>query len=148
MNKRQKTILRDLITVLIATVIMVVGMINFKDWVNRSEAMRAMNLLGQVVLKYRKERGAVPPQSYVDRIMENLPGYVRLGKPKYRALWIDFDSTDDEILAYAEKNYISLLGKGFIVLRLDGRVEWMEKQEFEKLLTQQQSPGELEMTRN
>ena len=148
MNKRQKAILKDLISVLIATVIMVVAMINFKDWANRSEAMRAVNLLGQVVLKYRKERGSVPPQSYVDGIIETLPGYVRLGDPKYRAIWIDFDSTDDEILAYAEKNYSSLLGEGFVVLRLDGRVEWMEKQEFEKLLSQQQSPEEIEMTNN
>ncbi|MHC4070146.1 MAG: hypothetical protein ACYS18_11010 [Planctomycetota bacterium] len=148
MNKRQKAILRDLTTVLLATVIMVVGMINFKDWVNRSEAMRAMNQLGQVILQYRKERGAVPSQSYVYSIIEELQGSVRLGKPKYRALWIDFESTPDEILAYAEKNYASLLGNGFVVLRLDGRVEWMKKQEFERLLAQQQSPDEIEITDN
>lgn len=146
MNKRQKAILRDLITVLLATIIMVIGMINFKDWVNRSEAMRAMDQLGQIILKYRKERGAVPSRSYVHGIIENLQGSVRLGNPKYRALWINFESTPDEILAYAEKNYVSLLGKGFIVLRLDGRVEWMKKNEFKELLAQQQSPDEIQMT--
>jgi hypothetical protein len=107
-----------------------------------------MDQLGQVILKYRKEQGAVPSQSYVYSIIEELQGSVRLGKPKYRALWIDFESTPDEILAYTEKNYVSLLGKGFIVLRLDGRVEWMKKQEFERLLAQQQSPDEIEMTDN
>ncbi|MHC4890210.1 MAG: hypothetical protein ACYTEO_12195, partial [Planctomycetota bacterium] len=83
---------------------------------------------------------------------ENLPGNVRLGNLQYRARWITFESTPDEILAYTEKNYNSLLvGKGYIVLRLGavlsdkGRVEWMGKQEFETLLAQQQSPEEVEM---
>jgi len=120
-------------------------MINFKDWVNRSEAMRAMEQLGQTVLKYRKDRGSVPPESYIDRIKENLEGYIRLGNLRYRAQWLDFESSSDEILAYTEKKYHSLIGKGFVVLRLDGRVEWMEKQEFRNLLAQQQSPTEIEM---
>jgi len=146
MNKRQKAILINFITVIVITVIAVVVMINFKDWVNRSEAMRAMEHLGREVLKYREKCGSVPPESYVERIRENLQGHVRLGNLHYRARWIGFESTPDVILAYAERNYRSLLlGSGFIVLRLDGRVEWMEKQEFEKLLAQQQSPMEIQM---
>ena len=77
MNRRQKTILIDFITVIIVTVIAVVAMINFKDWVNRSEAMRAMEHLGKIVLQYRKNYGSVPPESYVDRIKEDLEGHVR-----------------------------------------------------------------------
>ena len=148
MNKRQKNILIDSTTVIIITVIAVVAMINLKNWVNRSEAIRAMEHLGQIVLQYRKNYGSVPPESYVDRIKEDLEGYARLGEVNYRAQWIDFESTSDEILAYTEKHRTSwLFGKGYVVLHLDGRVEWMDKQEFENLLAQQQSPMEIEMLR-
>lgn len=146
MNKQQRAILRNTTTVIIITAIAVVAMINLKDWVNRSEAMRAMEHLGRIVLQYRKNHGSVPPESYIDRIKEELEGHVRLGKVNYRAQWIDFESTPDEILAYTEKpRRLWLFGKGYIVLRLDGRVEWMDKQEFETLLAQQQSPIEIEM---
>ena len=134
--------------VIAITAIAVVAMINFRDWVNHSEAMRAMEHLGQIVLKYRDDPNhpSVPPKSWVDSQRENLPGNVRLGNLQYRARWIDFESTPDEILAYTEKNYRSLLiGSGYIVLRLDGRVEWMGKKEFEMLLAQQQSPEEIQM---
>jgi len=121
-------------------------MVNFKDWVNRSEAMGAMKQLSRVVLTYRKEYGSVPPESYVNEIKKDLKGWVRLGNLKYRAQWIDFDAKPDEILAYAEKKYpSSLLNDGYVVLRLDGRVEWMDKQQFEKLLAQQQSKWEIDM---
>ncbi len=151
MNRRQRAILINFMIVIVITAIAVVAMINFKDFVNRSEAMRAMEHLRRRVKQYQDERGSVPPKSWVDRQRENLPGNVRLGNLQYRARWIDFDSTPDEILAYTERNYHSLLvGKGYIVLRLgavlkdEGRVEWMDKQEFETLLAQQQSQMEIE----
>jgi type II secretory pathway pseudopilin PulG len=148
MNKRQKAILIEFITVIVITAIAVGAMVNFKDWVNRSEAISAMKQLSQVVLKYRKEYGSVPPESYVNEIKKNLKGGVRLGNLKYRAQWIDFDAPPDEILAYAEKRYpSSLLNDGYAVLRLDGRVEWMNKQQFEKLLAHQQSKMEIDMLR-
>jgi len=146
MNKRQKAILVEFIIVIVITAVAVVAMLNFKDWVNRSEAVRAMEHLGQIVLQYRKNHGSVPPESYVDGIKEDLEGYVRLGDLRYRARWLDFESTPNEILAYTERNYRSLLvGKGYVVLRLDGRVEWMGKREFETLLAQHQSPMEIQM---
>lgn len=145
MNRRQKAILRDFATVIVITAIAVVAMIIFKDFVNRSVAMRVMGDLCQGIKQYRDEHGSVPPKTWVDRQRENLPGNVRLGNLQYRALWIDFESTPDEILAYTERNYNSLfLGDGFIVLRLDGRVEWMDKQEFETLLPEQQRQMETE----
>jgi len=148
MNKRQKAILLEFVTVILATVIAVIAMINFKDWVNRSEAIGAMEQLSQEVLRYRKEYGAVPPESYVTNIKKDLKGWVRLGDLKYRAQWIDLEATPDEILAYTEKTYpSSLLNDGYVVLRLDGRVEWMGKQQFEKLLAQQQSKTEIDMLR-
>jgi hypothetical protein len=144
-NRRQKAILINVISVITITAIAVVAMINLKDWVNRSEAMLAMEDLGKLVLQYRNENGSVPPQSYVDNIKTNLKGHVRLGDLQYRALWIDFDSTPDDVLAYVEKKYRSLfLSSGFIVLRLDGRVEWMQKQQLDILLARQQSRMEIE----
>jgi hypothetical protein len=144
MNKRQRAILIDFITVIVITAVAVVAMINFKDWINLSEARRAMEHLGRIVLQYRKDYGSVPPNTYVTNIKKDLKGGVRLVGLQYRALWVDADSTPDEILAYAEKNYHSLfVGDGFLVLRLDGRVEWMGKKEFKTLLAQQQSPEEV-----
>ena len=80
--------------------------------------------------------------------MEDLKGRVRLAGLQYRALWIDSGSAPDEILAYIEKNYRSLLvGGGYVVLMLDGRVEWMDKKKFKKLLAQQQGTEEIRMLR-
>lgn len=147
MNRRQKAILIESLAVIAVTAIAVWGMVNLKDWINRSEAMRAMEQLGEEVLQYRTENGSVPPESYVERIKETLEGHVRLGRLQYRARWIGFDATSDEILAYTEKSYpSSLLDDGYVVLRLDGRVQWMKKRQFETLLAQQQSQTEIDMT--
>lgn len=146
MNRRQKAILTNTTTVIVVTAIAVVAMINLKNWVNRSESMRAMEDLGRIVSQYRGKYGCVPPESYVDGIKEELEGHARLGKVIYRAQWIDFESKPDEILAYTEQPYSSwLFGKKHIVLRLDGRVEWMDKREFKALLAKQQSSQEIEM---
>ncbi len=148
MNKRQKATLINIVIVLTLTAIAVVAMVNFKDWVNHTEAMRAMDHLGRVALKYREDHHAVPSESHIDNIRKNLPGQVRLGKLYYRARWIDFDSSEDEILAYTERSYHSFfLGSGAIVLRLDGRVEWMDTKKIRALLAKQQSPSEIELLR-
>lgn len=151
MKRRQKIILRDFVTVVVITAVVVVAMIIFKDFVNRSEAMRAMDQLRQVIKQYRDEHGSVPPKSWVDSQRESLPGNVRLGNLQYRAQWITFESTPDEFLAYTEANYNFLVGKGYMVLRLgavlrdDGRPEWINRKEFKTLLAQQQSPEEIQM---
>ncbi|MHC4425928.1 MAG: hypothetical protein ACYSYV_07520 [Planctomycetota bacterium] len=146
MNKRQKIILTQFVTVVLITLVAVVAMINAKDWINRSEAIRAMEHLGQKVIDYRKARRSVPPESYVNSIKETLEGHVRLGSLEYRGRWIDPESKPDEILAYAEKKYpSSLLGDGYVVLRLSGKVEWLGKKEFETELARQQSQREIEI---
>lgn len=131
---------------MVVTAIAVVAMINLKNWVNRSESMRAMEGLSRIVSQYKAKYGRVPPESYVDEIKEELEGHARLGDVIYRAQWIDFESKPDEILAYTEQPRSSwLFGKKHIVLRLDGRVEWMDEREFKTLLTKQQSSQEIEM---
>jgi len=142
MNRRQKSIIYDFIFVVVIIILAVVGLVNFKDYVNRAEAMRAMEHLGRVVLGHRQAYGAVPAEYYVDEVRKDLEGSARLGKLFYRARWIEFGATGDEILAYTEKRYSSILGDGCVVLRLDGRVEWMKKREFESLLDSQQSVEE------
>ena len=146
MNRRQKNIINNFLTIIIATIIAVLGIIEMRNRVNHTEAMQAMQQLSQQITHYRKTHGSVPPRSYLDSILEKVQSYVRLGEVEYRALWIEFDSADDEILAYVEKEYTSLFYRdGFIVLRLNGRVEWMTPKEFKQLLAQQQSPMELQM---
>lgn len=76
-----------------------------------------------------------------------MEGSVRLGTVQYRAIWITFDSKDDTILAYTQENYHSLfLKSGYVVLWLNGKVEWMEAGRFENLLAGQQSLEEIKTT--
>jgi hypothetical protein len=134
---------------MVITIIVVVVMINFRNYVNHSEAKRAMEHLGKIVIQYRNEHGSVPSESYVNSIRQNLEGQARLGSLRYRARWLDFDSTKDEILAYTERTCRSwLFGDKLIVLKLDGRVEWMDKKHLQDLLVQQQSPIEVQMLQN
>ncbi|UCG46369.1 MAG: hypothetical protein JSU94_12775 [Phycisphaerales bacterium] len=148
MNKRQKAITVKFLTWMAIWLLLVVGMVNFKDWVNRREAVRAMEQLGQMILAYRKDTGEVPPESYVTRIKEDVSGAVRLGNLIYRALWIEPGAANDTILAYTMKTYrSSLLTDGYIVLFLNGTVKWMGPKEFESLLAGQQSQSEIEMLR-
>ena len=147
MTKLQKRILANFVVVMIITVAAVVGMVELKNQVNCSEAMRAMESLGRVVSDYKQENGSVPPESYVDGIIKTFEGQQRLGNLNYRARWVKFDSPPDTILAYAREDYRSLFFHlGAIVLRFDGRVEWMDKASFDKLIAGQQTPMELEMT--
>jgi hypothetical protein len=105
--------------------------------------------------QYRDEHGSVPPKSWVDswidKQREDQSIKIKLGNLQYRARWITFESSPDEFLAYTEKNCNFLVGKGYIVLRLDavirddGQPEWIERKEFKTLLAQQQSPEEIQM---
>jgi hypothetical protein len=142
MNKRQKSLIREFILVCIIIIAVVLGLLNLKDYVNRTEGMRALEQLGRIVLNYRQEHGSVPPEYYIEQIKSELEGKGRLGGLIYRARWIEYGATGDEILAYARRDFGMIMGTGYIVLRLDGRVEWMEEKEFEKLLDSQQSPDE------
>lgn len=145
MNEFQKTIVKKFIIVLTLTLIAVIAMINFKDWINRSEAMRAMENLGRIVIQYRKDRGSVPSESYIATIKKDLEGHARIGNLRYRALWIDSNSDPNEILAYSKHQRRSFFfGNKRLVLKLDGTATWMPPEEFKKLLSSQQSPEEIQ----
>ena len=147
MNKRQKWVLTNFVLVILITAAAVLGMIELKNLVNRSEATRAMEQLQKAVAEYRGKNGSVPPESYVDGIIKTLAGEARLGNLNYRARWITIDSPPETVLAYVNKDYRSFFSHpGVIVLRYDGRIEWMDKASFDKLLSPQQTKMELEMT--
>ena len=146
MTTHKRALLIESLLVLAATVAAVVGMIHLKDYVNRSEAMRAITHLGDLILDHRQKQGALPPQSFVDDAKGDLEGAARMGSIRYRALWIGPDAPDETILAYSRKRHpSSLLKDGYVVLYLDGRVEWLPASQFESLLAGQQRPAEVEM---
>ncbi len=146
MKKRQKSMLTEVIIVITITTIAVLVMVNFKDYINKSEAIKFMNHLSSIIQNHKEKYGAVPPESYIQQIKDDLQGSLRLGGLQYRSRWIDFDSPPDTILAYTERNYSSpFVGKGFVVLRLDGKVQWMKKEEFKQIFTTQQKPQEIEL---
>ena len=146
MNGRQRAILIEFVLVLAATVAAVVGMANLKDYVNRSEAMRAMTQLGQRVLEYRRQHGSLPPESFIQSIKGDLEGAVRMGNVRYRALHIGPGAPTDTILAYSlKKHSFSFLQDGYVVLRLDGQVEWLPTSRFATLFATQRMPTELDI---
>jgi hypothetical protein len=147
MEKRQKKIILKFLSVIAFTAAAVVSMAVLKDVVNKTESLRAMKHLSDEIFNYKKENGVTPPQAYINMIKDRLPGYVRLGSLKYRARWIEIGSGPDEILAYSEKKYpLSFLGDGFIVLKLSGKVEWMDPHTFRETLKAQQSQLEIQTT--
>lgn len=144
MNIQQKKLVANVITVSFFTIVMIVGFANLKNTINRSESMRAIDLIGKEVLQYRKQNGSLPNESYVNQYIVEI-GAVRLRGLQYRAAWIEFGSQPDKtILAYAEKTYKGFVKSGYVVLWLDGRVEWMGKKQFEKILAEQQQKQEIQ----
>ncbi len=144
MNKRQRSIIANFIFVTAGTAIFVGAMINVKDVINKSEAIRAMELLGEGIRKYRASYHSTPPESYFNQLKNSI-STVRLGDVQYRAQWIGFDDGPDTVLAYSYKDYGFLVERGYVVMRLDGSVEWIERGEFLKLLKKQQTEAEVKL---
>ena len=144
MNRKQKTIIAKLIAVTCCTVLLTATMVNIRGIVNKSEAMRAMKLLGQQVHAYREKHRSSPPESFIIS-QRQLIGDIRLGEVTYRRQWIGYNPKPYDILTYSKKNYGLVAGKGYIVMFLDGSVKWMEIRQFEELLDQQQSKAERDL---
>jgi hypothetical protein len=147
-DRRQRAILLEVATVLVVTVVAVLAMINFKDYINRSESISAMKQVGQIVAEYRRQHNRVPSEPLVKAEMANIKGAVRISGMVYRGLWIDLEAEPNDILAYAQKSYpASLLDDGYVVLFFDANTVWMNADEFEAVLAEQQSEVEIKMTR-
>jgi len=146
MDRRQKSIVAEFFTVIAVTAIAVVGLINFKDWVNRSEAIKAMSIAGEHILDCNEKNGMLPTEGYVKGLKPKIEGGVRMGDIQYRGLFIGPDAEPNEILLYSEKQYkSSFLDDGYVVLFLDGTVKWMPTDKFKKLLEQQQTQFERDL---
>jgi hypothetical protein len=142
-NIQQKKLVANIITVTFFTIVMIVGFANIKNSINRTESIRAMNVLSKEVFSYRQKYGSLPNQIYVDDFIDRA-GLVRIGALQYRAAWIEYGSEPNStILAYSEKIYSGFVKSGYVVLWYDGRVEWYEKKYFEKLLADQQKKDEV-----
>ena len=143
LNRKQKKLLVNFVIVVAFTTAMVVGFANIKNFINRSEAIRAMGILGKEILQYRQKYDSLPSEIYVKQYEEAI-GAVRLSI-QYRAQWIEYGADPNAtILGYSEKNYRGFVKGGYIVLWLNGKVEWINKKQFEKILTAQQQQQELQ----
>ena len=148
MDKRQKSILAESITVIIITVVAVVGLVNFKDYVNRSETLQAMRVVGAGIIAFQEKNGMLPQEGYIEQLREEIKkgeikGGVRMGNLQYRGLFIEPHSEPNEILLYSKKEYSSsFLDDGYAVLFLDGTVKWMDVDKFNDLLSHQQTDYE------
>lgn len=135
-----------MITNLISTVVIIslfiFGFGNFKDFINKREAIRGFNQLGEKIIDHRKHSGQLPGESSIESLREQVEGAARVGVIRYRAQWIGIDSPPNTIVAYAEKEYDWLIGSGVVVLLLDGQVLYLAPKEFNKLLSQQQTLAE------
>jgi len=60
LNARQKKLVANIVIVVVFTVAMVTGFANIKNAINRSETMRAMELLGNEILRQKKPTARCP----------------------------------------------------------------------------------------
>jgi hypothetical protein len=143
----QKRLMINLATTAVIIAVFIFAFANFKDYVNKTEAIRAFNQLGQKILDYRKQHGTLPSESAIAGLKEEIEGSVRIGKIYYRAQWISIDSPPQTIVAYAEKKYSSFIESGFVVLLLDGQVQYLPVEQFKEVLEKQQTMAEAEEMR-
>ncbi len=128
---RKKRLLVDVAVVLAITTVSVVGIIHLKDYINRRDALLAMEQLGEKILAFRESRGMLPPEETVQTLRKEVSGRTRLGRFTYRAPWITPKSQPDTLLAFTRQDYKSLIvSDGYIILRLDGTVQWLNTQQF------------------
>lgn len=145
MNKKQKNFLIKFVLVIAITVIMVIGVSNFKEYVNRSETLRAMTDLNQRIIEYRKLNGTLPSEDFINTIRSDLMGSARVGNIEYRGKYIDYLSGPSSVLAYSKKEFSGfLIPDGYVVLRLNGQVQWLTADEFKTEMALQWKPGEQE----
>ena len=103
-----------------------------------------MHVLSKEVFAFREKYGSLPSESYVKEFIEQTD-LVRIGVLQYRAAWIDYGSEPNStILAYSQKIYSGFVKSGYVVLWLNGKVEWIEQKNFDNILNKQQKTQELQ----
>jgi hypothetical protein len=51
---------------------MILGFANIKNSINRSESIRAMNILAKYIFEYRQKFDSLPTESYVQDLIESM----------------------------------------------------------------------------
>jgi hypothetical protein len=145
LNKRQLSVIRHFLVVIIVTLLFIFGMVNLRDGLNRSEMQREMENLAASIKNYRQKNNSLPPESW---IQPQLEGFARLSGADYRAKFVFYDSPPDTIIASCkQKSYSMLVKTAYIVLRLDGRIEWLSPEVFDKAMKEQEEARQLELYR-
>jgi hypothetical protein len=144
-NKRQLFIIRHFLSVIIVTLVVIFGLMNLRDVINKSESLREMGEFGKVIKNYRSKNGSFPPESWVKPLESN---FARLGNLKYRAQQIFYDSPPETILAYNKhRSYAIFVPSGYVILQIDGQVKWMSLKQFDEVFAQQEKARELVLYR-
>ena len=144
MNKKQRAMLIRLVLVIVITVGMVFAMVNVKEVVNKKESMLAARNLNFEILKYKQTNNKWPLQSYVDEKAKQIQGRTRLGKVEYRASMFDYVGSNDVVVFYIKREYSGpFIGSGYIVAKVNGKVEWLTEQDFDILMSLQWTVEEL-----
>jgi len=145
MNRKEKSFLKHAAVVIALTTAAILALMYIKDRINRFEAKRVMELVARPIVTYSDTHLTLPPQSFVEDLLENLQGYARGTSIKYRGHWVEFDGPPDQIVAY---NFTpcphSFLPDGYTVLRLDGTITFMDAETFKSVLARQQTQAELD----
>jgi hypothetical protein len=145
LNKRQLSVVRHFLIVIVVTLLFVFGLINLRDGLNRSEMQREMEVLGASIKDYRQKNGSLPSESW---IRSQVQSFARLGNVEYRAKSVLYDSPPETIIANCMQNsYSMLIKKAYIVLRLDGSVEWLAPDVYAKTVKEQENAAQNELFR-
>jgi hypothetical protein len=145
LNKRQISVIRHFLIVIVVTLLFVFGLINLRDGLNRSEMQREMEVLGASIKDYRQKNGSLPSESWIRGQVQN---FARLGSLEYRAKSILYDSPPESIVASCLQNsYSMLVKKAYIVLRLDGSIEWLAPDIYSRMVKEQETATQDELFR-
>jgi hypothetical protein len=145
MNKRQTSIVRHFLAVIVVTLAVTFGIINLRDAVNKSEAFREMDVFAKTIQDYRHKNGSLPPEAWLKPIIVS---FSRTRDLKYRAQNVLYDSPPDTIVAYSKRRSYSFLVKsGYVYLQFDGQVKWMLPAQFEQMLAKQDAERSRELNK-
>jgi len=125
---RRRRLLRMLGTPLLAGGVLVLLMVGMREQTNRSEALRAMKLLGEAVQTFRQENGRLPTAGEVQEFDLKARGS-RTVQFTYDESRVLADSPPQTPLAYSPLFRLHYLPSGHAVLRLDGPEEWLTPEE-------------------
>lgn len=130
MNKRQRLLLIKLCTVMGLTIALIVGLSQYRSVINKSEAIKSMNILSMEIAKYHLSHEELPPKDYIEEVISKY-GLSRIGSVECRSRWIEPGSGPETILLFSKKNYKTLFVKpGYVYLT---KMDMLESEQLLKL---------------